>query len=120
VAATPRTVHVIAGVVTAIEPPSGLVTVRESVPSASQMGQKPVRRTVALVVTPKTKIILGKAPAVIADLKAGDFVVSRYAETPQGAIALTLRAADAVARSEPSPTATPPPVESSAKDGNRR
>jgi hypothetical protein len=119
-AAAPRSVHVIAGVITSVEPAADLVAVRESVPSASQMGQKPVRRSVALVVTPETKLILGKEPAAISDLKAGDFVVARYAETPQGALALTLRAAGAVVSAAPTPSATPQAGEVSAKDGGRR
>ncbi len=114
-----RSVHVIAGVITSVEPAADLVAVRESVPSASQMGQKPVRRSVALVVTPETKLILGKQPAAISDLKAGDFVVARYAETPQGALALTLRAAGAVTPA-PQPSATPQPAEASAKETGRR
>ncbi len=118
-AAQPRSVHVIAGVITSVEPAADLVAVRESVPTASQMGQKPVRRSVALVVTPQTTLILGKDPAAISDLKAGDFVVARYAETPQGALALTLRAAGAVTAT-PQPSATPQPAEASAKEGGRR
>jgi hypothetical protein len=109
--AAARKVHVIAGEVTSVDASSGLVAVRESVPSASQKGQKPVRRSVALVVTIETKLFRGEAPVTAADLKPGDYVVSRYAETPQGALALSLRAADVVARTTPSPSGEPQPSE---------
>lgn len=114
-----RTVHVIAGVVTWVDVSAGLVAVRESVPTASQMGQKPVRRSVALVVTADTKLFRGKTPAMTADLRPGDYVVSRYTETPQGALALLLRAADVVVRTTPSPSGTPQPGGVSASENGQ-
>lgn len=116
--AVARTVHVIAGEITSIDVPASLVAVRESVPTASQKGQKPVKRTVVLVVTAETLLLRGKEPAPISDLKPGDYVVSRYAETPQGALALSLRAADVVART--TPTGTPAPGEAPVRESGQR
>ncbi len=110
----------IAGVVTWVDVPTGLVAVRESVPTASQMGQKPVRRSVALVVTAETKLFRGTTPVLTADLRAGDYVVSRYTETPQGALALLLRAADVVVQTTPSPSATPQPSDAPASENGQR
>lgn len=116
----PRTVHVIAGVVTSVEPSAGLVAVRESVPSAPEKGRKPVRRSVSLVVNAETMVILGKAPAALSELKVGDYVVARYAETPQGALALTLRAADAIVQAAPPASASSQPAEAPGKEGDHR
>jgi hypothetical protein len=110
---------VIAGVVTSVDASAGLVTVRESVPTASQMGQKPVRRSVALVVSAQTKLFRGTTPTVTADLRPGDYVVSRYAETPHGALALLVRAAEIVTRTTPSPSGTPQPGDAPASESGQ-
>lgn len=110
----------IAGVVTSVDASAGLVTLRESVPTASQMGQKPVRRSVALVVTAETKLFRGMTPTVTADLRPGDYVVSRYAETPRGTLALLLRAAEVVVRSVSPPSGTPQPGGVSASENGQR
>ena len=117
--AAARAVHVIAGVVTSVDASAGLVAVRESVPTASQMGQKPVCRSVALVVTAETKLFRGMTPTVTADLRPGDYIVSRYAETPLGALALLLRAADVVVRTTPSSTGTPQPGDAPASENGQ-
>ena len=90
------------------------MAVRESVASASQKGQKPVRRILTLVLTPDTKILRGRTPVSPEELRVKDYVVVRYAETPQGAVALSLRAADVVARTAPSSPGAPQLPETAA------
>ena len=99
--------HSIAGEVTYVDTALRIVAVRETVSSASQKGQKPVRRTVTMVLTPGTKLLRGKTPGDPSDLRVHDYVVARFAETPQGPVATSLRVADVVARSAPSPPASP-------------
>ena len=97
----PHPTRIIVGEVTYVDTALRIVAVRESVASATQKGQKPFRRTLTLVLTPDTKILRGKTPVSPEELCVKDFVVVRYAETPQGAVALSLRAADVVARTVP-------------------
>ena len=99
--------HSIAGEVTYVDTALRIVAVRETVSSASQKGQKPVRRTVTMVLTPGTKLVRGKTPVDPAELRVHDYVVARFTETPLGPVATSLRVADVVARSAPSPRATP-------------
>jgi len=88
------------GEIVSVDAEKNLVTVRESVSSPNQKGQT-ARRTVTLGLTPQTKLLRGKTSTSAAELKPNDFVVARYAETPTGVIALSLRAADVVARTAP-------------------
>lgn len=99
------------GEVTYVDTALRIVAVRESVASATQKGQKPFRRTLTLVLTPDTKLYRGKTPVFPEELCVKDYVVARYVESPQGAVALSLRAADAVARTTPSAAGAPQPPE---------
>ncbi|MFI5180608.1 MAG: hypothetical protein ACHQPI_04390 [Thermoanaerobaculia bacterium] len=96
----------IVGEVTYVDVALRIVAVRETVSSASQKGQKPVRRTLTMVLTPDTKLVRGKTPSDPAELRVRDYVVAHYRETPYGPLAVTLRVADVVARSVPSPITT--------------
>jgi hypothetical protein len=120
--ASPAPLHptrIILGEITYVETALRIVAVRETVASATQKGQKPIRRTLTLVLTPDTKILRGKIPVSPEELCVKDYVVVRYAETPQGAVALSLRAADVVARTTPSPAAAPPPAETAAPEAGQ-
>ncbi|HQR45717.1 MAG TPA: hypothetical protein PLB02_04605 [Thermoanaerobaculia bacterium] len=112
--AAPQTTRFVAGEITYVDPALRIVAVRETVASAPQKGQKPARRTVTLALTPDTKLLRGKAPVSADELRVKDYVVVRYAETPQAAVALTLRAADVVVRSAPAPAASPSATEAAA------
>lgn len=111
--------HSIAGEVTYVDTALRIVAVQETVASASQMGQKPVRRTIAMILTPGTKLVRGKTPADPSELRLHDYVVVRYTDTPQGPIANSLRVADVVARSAPSPPATTTGDPSANETGQR-
>ncbi len=111
--------HSIGGEVTYVDTALRIVAVRESVASATQMGQKPVRRTVVMILTPATKLVRGKTPGDATELRVRDYVVARYVETPQGPVATSLRVADVVARSAPSPPTTPAADTSAEETGQR-
>ncbi len=111
--------HSIAGEVTYVDTALRIVAVRETVASASQMGQKPVRRTVAMILAPGTKLVRGKTPGEPSELHLHDYVVVRYADSPQGPIATSLRVADVVARSTPSPQAATSADTSANETGQR-
>jgi hypothetical protein len=96
-----------------------IVAVRETVASASQKGQKPARRTMTMVLTPQTKLVRGKTPGAPADLRVHDYVVAHFTETPQGPVVTSLRVADVVARSAPSPPATPVAEATTEETGQR-
>jgi len=120
--ASPAPLHatrIVAGEVTYVDTALRLVAVRETVASATQKGQKPFRRTLTLVLTPDTKTFRGRTPVPAEELQVKDYVVVRYAETPQGAVALLLRAADVVARTTPSPAALPPPAETAGPEAGQ-
>jgi len=112
----PLSTHSVAGEVTYVDPALRILAVRESVASASQKGQRPVRRIVKLVLTPETKLLRGRTPVLPEELRVKDYVVVRYADTPHGAVALSLRAADVVARTAPSAAGTPQPPEIAAAE----
>jgi hypothetical protein len=101
-----RSTRTIVGEIVSVDAEKNLVTVRESVSSPNQKGQT-ARRTVTLGLTPQTKLLRGKTSTSAAELKPNDFVVARYAETPAGVIALSLRVADVVARTAPATPAGP-------------
>jgi len=105
----------IAGEIVSMDARSGSVLVRETVASATQKGQKPFRRAVTLVIGSGTKLSRGKAPVHVSDLKVGDYVVARYAETPTGMTAFSIRAAEVVVRT--TPAAAPPPSETADPRG---
>jgi hypothetical protein len=109
----------IAGEVTYVDTALRIVAVRETVSSASQKGQKPVRRTMTMVLTPETKLVRGKTPGDPAELRVHDYVVAHFTETPQGPIAISLRVADVVARSGPPPPATPTADTTAEETGQR-
>lgn len=120
VASTPiGPTHSIAGEVTYVDTALRIVAVRETVSSATQKGQKPVRRTMTMVLTPETKLVRGKTPGDPAELRVHDYVVVRFTETPLGPIATSLRVADVVARSAPSPPTTPADDATAEETGQR-
>ena len=106
----------IAGEITYVDTALRIVAVRETVASASQKGQKQVRRTLTLVLTPETKLVRGKTPSDSSGLKVRDYVVAHYSETPFGPLAVTLRVADVVVRSAPSPAGTPSASDASSEE----
>jgi len=118
--ATPHPTRSIAGEVTYVDPALRIMAVRETVASASQKGQKPVRRILPLVLTPDTKLFRGRTPVSPEDLRVRDYVVVRYTETPQAFVALSLRAADVVARTAPASPGTPQLPETVAGDPGQR
>ena len=69
-----------------------------------------------LVLTPETKLLRGRTPVLPEELRVKDYVVVRYADTPHGDVALSLRAADVVARTAPSAAGTPQPPEIAAAE----
>lgn len=109
----------IVGEVTYVDTALRIVAVRETVSSATQKGQKSTRRTVTMVLTPQTKLVRGKTPGDPAELRVHDYVVARFTETPQGPVATSLRVADVVARSAPSPPA-PPVADATAEETGQR
>jgi len=108
------TARAIVGQIVSVEKDGSAVQIRESVSSASQKGQLPVRRTVTLQINAATTIVRGKSPVAASDLKPMDHVVARYVETPTGAIAQSIRAADVVARTPSSSQTGPPSAETPA------
>ncbi len=110
----------IAGEVTYVDTALRIVAVRETVVSASQKGQTPVRRTLTLVLTPNTKLVRGKTPSDPSGLRVRDYVVAHYSETPYGPIAVTLRAADVVARSAPPSSGSPAAADAPSEDTGQR
>jgi hypothetical protein len=93
----------IVGEIVSVEGGGTAISVRESVSSASQKGQPAGRRNVTLQIVPSTKIFRGKEPAAAETLKPKDYVVVRYLETPSGAVAQSIRAADVTPRETPTP-----------------
>jgi hypothetical protein len=93
----------IVGEIVAVEAGGTAVSIRESVSSASQKGQPAVRRSVTLQIVPTTRIFRGKEPSTAETLKPRDYVVARYLETPAGAVAQSIRAADTARHVTPTP-----------------
>lgn len=110
----------IVGEVTYVDTALRIVAVRETVASASQKGQKQARRTLTLVLTRDTKLVRGKTPSDPAELRVHDFVVARYTETPNGRLAVTLRAADVVALSAAPPSSPPAGADASPEETGQR
>jgi hypothetical protein len=94
----------IVGEVVSVEGAGTAVSIRESVSSPSQKGQPAKRRNVTLQIVPTTKIFRGKDLSTAETLKPKDYVVARYLETPSGAVAQSIRAADVTPRATPTPT----------------
>jgi hypothetical protein len=93
----------IVGEIVSVEGVGTAVSIRESVSSASQKGQPIVRRNVTLQIVPSTRIFRGKDLSTAETLKPKDYVVARYLETPSGAVAQSIRAADVTPRATPTP-----------------
>ena len=108
------TARAIVGQIVSVEKDGSAVQIRESVSSASQKGQPPARRTVTLQIGAATVIVRGKSPVAASDLKPKDHVVARYVETPSGAIAQSIRAADVAVRPPTSSQAGEPSAETPA------
>lgn len=109
----------VVGEVTYVDTALRIVAVRETVSSATEKGQKAGRRTMTMVLTSQTKLLRGKRPGDPAELRVHDYVVATFSETPQGPIAISLRVADVVARSGPSPSATPATDPTPEESGQR-
>ena len=98
----------IVGHIVSVDVATCTVVVRESVRSTRVKGQPAKREVVSMVLDAATPIRRGKAPTSIAELRPKDNVVARYAVTPAGAKALSLRVAELIARTpQPSPAPAP-------------
>jgi hypothetical protein len=98
----------IVGEIVSVEGGGTAVSIRESVSSASQKGQPSVRRNVTVQIVPTTRIFRGKELSTAESLKPKDYVVARYLETPSGAVAQSIRIADATPRPTPTPASETP------------
>jgi hypothetical protein len=93
----------IVGEIVSVEAGGTAISIRESVSSASQKGQPSVRRNVTVQIVPTTRIFRGKELSSAEALKPKDYVVARYLETPAGAVAQSIRAADTTPHATPTP-----------------
>lgn len=106
----------IVGVVVSLDQAQGKLVVQESSRTVRVKGEEPKKENVELSVDASTRIVIGRNPAALSELKAKDHVVVRYVVTPRGARATSLRVAERkagpatpAAPSTPS-TTTPPPA----------
>jgi len=104
----------IVGEIVSVEGGGTAVSIRESVSSASQKGQPPVRRNVTVQIVPTTRIFRGKDLSTAESLKPKDYVVARYLETPSGAVAQSIRIADSTPRATPTPASDTPVPQAAA------
>ncbi len=98
----------IVGEIVSVEAGGTAVSIRESVSSASQKGQPAVRRNVTVQIVPTTRIFRGKELSTAETLRPKEYVVARYLETPAGAVAQSIRIADATPRATPTPASEAP------------
>ena len=103
--ATPTPSHwrTIVGEIVSIDQPAGTVVVAESIKTTAGRGGTRKRETVRLTLNAETHLLRGKTPTSLSELRPKDHVVVRYRLTPQGALAVTFRAADPV---NPRPTSS--------------
>ena len=90
----------IVGQILAVDAVAATLIVGESVQASP--GKKGDRETVSLKVDGGTKLLRGTKTTTVAELRPRDHVVVRYVLTPQGARALSIRAADQT-RDTPTP-----------------
>jgi hypothetical protein len=98
----------IVGQIVSVDVATRTVVVRESVRSTPVKGQPAKREVVSMVLEAATPIHRGKTPTSVAELRPKEYVVARYAVTPAGARALSLRVAELIART-PLPSPAPAP-----------
>jgi len=108
----------IVGEIVWVDFPSRLVLVRESVKTTAVQGKPATRETIALAIAPDVPVIRGKQPSTFSELKPRDHVVARYLPTADGAKAVSLRVADAIAGAARTVPGAPPAAAGTSGDTN--
>ena len=94
------------------DPPGATIVMRETVGSPRPGKTREGQETVSVRIDAETKLLRGKRPVPLEDLKPGDYAVVRYAPGSPAGRALSVRVADVAtkpAASAPPPTAAPAP-----------
>lgn len=98
----------IVGEIVSLDAGQGRLVVQEASRTVRAKGEEPKKEIVTLQVDGSTKVVIGRNPSALTELKPKDHVVVRYVVTAKGPRATSLRVAERTPPTPPTPTSASP------------